>query len=220
MKRNQYTIAIIVILTICLLFIFNCNSQQEEEEVEFVDIFQDKEFKEDFNNNSNNWYIGEDDSFASRIENGSLFFEHKREQGDWHNYNEIEIDQNNDFYIQTTIELIEGNEDGAYGLVWGAKDEKNYYLLLINTAGKYLYGKNVNGRQHIIADWKEAEFINKGNAKNAIAVKRSENIIEILINGEFAYTGEFQPFFGYFMGFVLVGRQMVKVNSLIVTEFY
>lgn len=114
-------------------------------------------FQENFDDNSNNWLISDNKDRSSKINRGHYVLNHKREDGGWYFYKQVDLDFSSDFYIETRLKQTKGPNDAAFGLY--LKDsrfknaEKSYFLITSNHYFKLK--KFINDENIIIKDYKK-----------------------------------------------------------------
>ena len=171
-------------------------------------------FSDQFNNNSNGWYIVNDDKIGFNIKNGKYYLKHKRNLKGWATYDYNYIDTNKDFEIQTKLDKISGENNYGYGLIFG-KQDLNDFRFYISSSGSFKVSKKINNNEEAIKDWTKSTYINTGNQKsNILTVKKIKGFYKFYINGAFVYQTAFQSFFGNDLGFVVYNNQEVAVDYI------
>jgi hypothetical protein len=95
-------------------------------------------FKETFVNNKRKWEVVENESETSEIRDGNYWMKNKT-ISDWNYYKTKSIvKQNQDFILETDIELVEKEDAyGHFGLVWGFDDKvENLNRFTLSADGK------------------------------------------------------------------------------------
>lgn len=88
-----------------------------------------------------------------------------------------------------SLEIIKtkGSLTSGYGIVFGLKDDKNFYSLLINSNGQFTVKKTIKGKSSILVDWTKSSNLKKGlGSANKLGFTYSENtkMFSIYINGK------------------------------------
>jgi len=82
------------------------------------------------------------------------------------------------------IKKISGARGHGYGMVFGALDSQNYYLVCIDGNNSYYVEKKVNGSVTAIKDWTTSSGLRTGfNVLNTIRVTKSGSTYQISFNG-------------------------------------
>lgn len=97
------------------------------------------------------------------------------------------FDIEGDYLIEAKFEKIYGKNDGGYGLIWGAKNNKNFYGFYISGNGGFNYGKVEKDNWVPITKWKSSEFINKYNTGNTISILKKGNSLKFHVNGKLVH---------------------------------
>jgi hypothetical protein len=78
------------------------------------------------------------------------------------------------YAVIATIKKESGSAEGDYGIIFCYKDNSNFYVLLIDTTGRYLIGKNVNGSHtFIISPTVSANLFSGYGVENVVNVYRT-----------------------------------------------
>ena len=175
-------------------------------------------FEESFMTNANRWLEMEQPEAISRVRDGKLQFEHKRDAESWLLWNEIPLDSTRDFAISATIRKLSGVNDHGYGLIWGANDTDSRYQFLVAGDGFYKYEKFVNGEWQEVLPWTPSAHINMGDAANTLAVRKAGDLLFFFLNGQWVGESQFEPFFGKNIGFVLNLNMAVECDDLMIRQ--
>jgi uncharacterized protein (TIGR02145 family) len=173
-----------------------------------------KEYLTDnFENNTNNWYLITNENTTTKIENGKLIFEHKT-SGDYINYTGNKLPLKNDaFSMSMSVKWVDGIENNSYGILWGVNGLNSFYSFGISANGSYSYSINNNGNQSTIVASKNSEFINK-RSTNILSVKSNGAKLEFYINYHKVYESNFENFFGGQIGLRVIGKQTIEYDDL------
>ncbi len=172
--------------------------------------------EEEFQNNAHSWDVSDGPEVYESIKDGRYVFEETRPEGSRLSTITLDIPEDKDFTIETTINKESGVDNYGYGLVWGLKDSKNFYHFLITGNGHYLYGKCVDGTYNESVDWTSSDAINEYNARNKLIVKKSGSSVSIFINDSYVNTFPFESFFGNGIGFVNHHTKKLNIENLFV----
>ena len=101
-------------------------------------------------------------------------------------------DSNHPDEYEIECKKISGSADYGYGIIFGAKDIKNFYYIKIDVNGWFLVNKVVNGKlaSPRIREWQKADpgqLASGYNVVNAIKVIRTGSKYTIYFNGKKAW---------------------------------
>jgi aspartyl protease family protein len=175
-------------------------------------------FRDDFNSNINKWSeLKESDK--ERFFRGGQYYIVNNETGKmtWNTIN-VNIDQKENFIIETSIAL-NWQKDGSAYLVFG-EDRKNmnFHCMQISKKKdhKEIYiGKKIDGEW--IGVWKNAE-INDFGQLNTLIIKKKGNKINYYVNAKLIHTKDFEPHFGNGVGVGCGATQNVSFDYLTVKQ--
>lgn len=112
---------------------------------------------EEFNDNSNNWYLDEYNEAAVAISGGHLVMDVYTEN----TYVYSELMQNNyeSIIIGVDIDIINPAYDGDIGLICGYQDENNFTALEITEDGFYTIWAYSNSQYNALIEWTKSDII-------------------------------------------------------------
>lgn len=175
-------------------------------------------FREDFNNNKNNWKESKSSSKEFFFSNGQYGII-QRDEGrlTWES-KFIELDTNHDFVIEAALTLNWKNGGGGH-LMYGVDESgRNYHSIKIKKekGKKEVYiGTYANGQWNGI--WTDARIEEIGR-QNKIQIVKKGNDLDFYINGKFIYSKPFESFFGKFIGLGCEGVQNTSFDYLQVSQ--
>ncbi|MBC8527787.1 MAG: hypothetical protein H8D22_13205 [Candidatus Cloacimonetes bacterium] len=184
----------------------------------FLNAQENVIFEEYFEDNRNEWVETEDENMMTKIQNGKFIFEHKREESSYYTWNFIDIDQDKDFIIETTMKHLNGLDNFGYGLVWGLKDIDNYFSFEISDNGYYRITKTENSDWEALVDWTEPSYVHTYGGTNKLSIKKSGNQLKFYINDNYVNQTPFKRFFGNAIGYVIWKNQAIEIDNLKITE--
>jgi hypothetical protein len=136
---------------------------------------------EQFVDNSNNWFVGEDEYVETVIEDGKYRI---NTPTDGYNWFKASIAVSNvDVTVDT--EFVEGEAANSdYGVMCRVVDADNHYRFKIASDGVYRIDKQVNGEISAIVDWTSTDALLTGaGVVNTMRVICNENHLILYING-------------------------------------
>lgn len=167
-----------------------------------------------FNNNANNWSIGNTNDRDISIANSLYNFEHKHEEGGWSVNIAKTIDTTRDFEISTTIKKVGGVDNYSYGLQW-AKEEGSSFRFYISGNGYYKISRMVDNKEEVIKKFTTSSYINKGNgATNKLTIKKIGGTNKYYINDNYITETDFESFYGNRIGYIIYSKQKIAVDNL------
>jgi len=160
---------------------------------------------DDFSSNLNKWPLKTDPEkgTAEIVKNQGLILRTNKDLS-LAQWIKIDISQTDDYTIESNLSFIKGLEEVGYGIIWGFKDWDNYQYFFINTLGNFTYGSKVDGILVVKNRWYYTSKINKEKkARNRLQVKKQEDKIFLVINGEIVDTYQAQRLSGKGVGIML-----------------
>lgn len=171
-------------------------------------------FSDQFTDNSNSWFTGSDEKRDFSVKNGKYYLKHKRNEKGWATYDDVPIDTNRDFEIETKIDKISGVTNYGYGLIFGKKGDDDFRFY-ISSSGYYKVARMVNNSEQVIQKWVTTTHVNTGNSKsNTLKVKKESGKYKFYVNGNYVYQMEAESFYGNELGFVVYNNQEIAVDYL------
>ena len=198
----------IIVGLIILFTINNCLGQTVEPNQSKISVQRDSLtsriiFSEDFNNNKNNWTIADDKNVSSRIDSGFYYL-----TAVGHAYGEaqeVKIDTQKDFQIETRIKILSGNPDhkNYYSMLfWGREAMNSYYFTFAKdgfASVELCDSKNQSSCKTIEGSLQKTTL--NPDEFNVYMIKKKEDKYSFYINDTQFYQMPFAPFFGNLIGF-------------------
>ena len=176
-------------------------------------------FEDSFNDNSNNWSERNSGEVYLQVKKGYYTVRLKKcKKKSWFTWKKINLSDEKDFVIETELRKKTGWETSwLFGLVWGAKDQKNCFIFGITHLRKYIFAKKVNGKFHTIIKWTTSNKI-KERSQNKLKIEKISNRIKFYINDEFVNEEKFERFMGKGVGFTVFNCQSFEVDKIVVIQ--
>jgi S1-C subfamily serine protease len=174
-------------------------------------------FNEKFKNNDNKWPLVNDEEkgISELMTNGGLHLKTNKKI-DFAQWIKLEVEQFDDFSIETDIKFAGGNTDGFYGIIYGVKDWDNYHFFCINASGYYNYGIRYEGLNAIFSGNLYSSSILKGKNTNKLKIKKSGKKAYFSVNGEILDNFNYKPIVGKRVGFVIFDAKVnLEITNLI-----
>lgn len=176
-------------------------------------------FRDDFNDNKNDWSLGGGPEREFDIRNGYFHLQHKRESGSWINSTAVDINENEDFSIEARIRKVSGSEYNGYGIVWGRKNSQNMFDFTVSASGSYRIIDWNDGDFEMLSEWTPSDAINKGQgAFNTFRVAKKGSTLYFYINNELLTTTAYRYFYGEYIGFIAYDNQEIAIDYLVATN--
>ena len=189
-----------------LLFLLLCESTLAKQDNVLIN--------EDFSNNKNDWEIFNDKISSTNIQNGIYIVENRT-------VNPTEITKifnltaKENFEIKITTGYIYGRSNDYYGLLFGENDINNGYFFGISKAkNKYVIYRTYNGKKLFIRKPTKCKLLKT----NKLKIKKIDNQVYFLINGEICKTIVIDNFYGKNIGFFVGNKQSVTFDNFIVKK--
>ncbi|MBN1251106.1 MAG: hypothetical protein JXR51_16550 [Bacteroidales bacterium] len=177
-------------------------------------INSDKTFilKEDFNSNSNEWALSNNENVSLLIKDGCYYFESKGEF--YHSLIPFYINQQDNFEIEARYKVVDSEKEFENCIMWGvSEDKKNSYRFGITKSGFYTIYKMAPGVIDYV-DYTQLSNFNKLNY-NKLTIRKINNKLYFFINEELVHSMNFEAFFGDWIG-LLAGKKC----SIVIDYFY
>jgi len=123
---------------------------------------------ERFNDNSNNWWTGNDEIVLCDIIENRYIIEHKRETSDYSVWKTIPVVESKAFSFEASFTFLSGYPKSGFGFLWGQKSnnggEESYagfHYFVISASGKFVirsYNPQTKKAEQI-KDWTDSTFI-------------------------------------------------------------
>jgi len=153
-------------------------------------------FEDYFNDNQNRWGTPDTKMWRLAVEDGKYLINNKSTRSSCRTWNKkIDLKDDIDFTIETSIQKTGGLDNRGYGLLWGLKDNKNQYIFETGGNGYFGVFRVENTIVTPIINWKPFKQINRGNSNNKLTVARYKEKTHFFIND--AYAGQAQGLFLY-----------------------
>lgn len=211
------------LLLICILFccVGTANAQDFNPKTIYEKI-TDLIIWDEFNDNLNEWFVGENNNAPSSIEAGNYFIRLKTENTTWHRWNTVNnlhIDPNRDFVIEMFVSQVMGEDNRAYGIRWGtdsADDINASFCFFISSNGYY---RLQNGTK-VLQDWVVTPSVIQGiDQENKLMIVRKNGITYFFVNYELVHTIKNKWDTGNMIqniGFAIGGQITIAINELVI----
>ena len=173
-------------------------------------------YYEDFSSaqNLSTWQAGNTKSASCNVISGNLEIWSTSETSAAATTVSIDIDQSQDFEIETRVKFMYGVDKNAIYLIFG-KDPEAWNRLSIGFSDnqQYIIIKSVGNKFENITPWTESKLVYKNNY-NILTVRKVANKYYFFINQNLVYTNTYIPLLGNKTGFQVPQKTRAKVDWL------
>ncbi|MEN8250486.1 MAG: hypothetical protein ABFS32_16245 [Bacteroidota bacterium] len=171
-------------------------------------------FFDEFNDNSYNWPIKEYEKKASySMENGYYYIECFQKRKASMALHIIEIDENENFEIEASIQKESTAKRNEYGIILGFSDIENFYGFVINDKGEFRFFETRDGERESIFPWTESEYIRRGiGTSNKLMIIKEGEDLKLYANDSILTVTPFQSFYGNLSGLYVQRKQRIAVD--------
>jgi OmpA-OmpF porin, OOP family len=172
---------------------------------------------EDFSANHYSWKEEDKEGISTKISKGKFSLESTNDKSQWTFINTDLQPNEENFEIETSIELLDGPDNFGYGIVFGMyKDWSDYKCFYISSNGYYRLTHFYDNKSHTIIDWKKTDLVKKRGA-NGMKIRRNYNCIEFLLNDVVAFSHCEFKWHGSKFGYIVSAKQKISVDYLKIT---
>jgi len=169
-----------------------------------------------FEDNRHSWRASDHPSAPALIRNGHYIL--GSTAGGWR-YATIDVDlpERSDFDISCTVTKLRGTDQFFFGLLWGFRDQNNFYNFAITGDGRAAVTSKVSG---IFSNYNEPDLpcsaVHLSNATNALRVVKRGARMRFFLNGIEVHSMDWQSNFGFApkLGFLAYGELLLAFDDL------
>ena len=184
-KRRKRIIFIVIISIITVVFVYFYFKNHIKGKVNYKESYKDSlVFDENFNDNSNNWIIYEEETKNSEIKDGQYIFQVKDNKKCKYSMISKRIKANSQ--IKLTSIWISG-EDGFYGLKL-EETKKDFYVFEINADRRACIVKQINGKNKIRYFDLDINYFDDGKTSVEQTIILKDKLIEYYVNDELIHV--------------------------------
>ncbi|NVO10438.1 MAG: caspase family protein [Bacteroidales bacterium] len=203
-----------IISIIALLFTHQSFSQnnyndysQREKEVVFLD---------NFDNNNNRWWLGDNTEALSTIENGYLTLEWRGKTPIWYSLNGIIFDFTRDFEIETLVKQTGGAKGNLFGLIFNKSDKGECGFIVNCNSESVVYQDKINETRRFIKDG--GEFVPNisvvYNEFTKLTIRRTGDEFSFFVNEVLLKLGTITDFNSNRIGFQIWYNSRICIDYL------
>ena len=132
---------------------------------------------------------------------------------------EYQIDESQDYSIETVVEQVDANDTKAYGIMVGATGWDDALFFIITGNQYYKVYRKVNGLIIYETEWEKCGRINFGDSANSLKVWKHGQKLLFAINGKVFHTMDAFRLSGSYHGFYVGGKGEFGLDNFIIKEF-
>ena len=156
---------------------------------------------DDFRDNRNRWPVVSDTHRRFDVSEGRYTLSSATADG-YTSSLPIEIDEGSDFQIRCRVTKRSGVSNFFFGLIWGKRDEENFFHFAITGQGNVAVARKRDGR---FFDYIDPALINRhvrrDDSTNLLVLRKEGPQIRFYVNGYQVHDMPAEPFFANGVGF-------------------
>ena len=169
-------------------------------------------FKDEFNDNANEWWTGTNEQSSMKIENGKyVITTFIKDEGRLVRL-PVFWDKQKDFSLEVTIVQKSGSDDHGFGLLWGDLDGK-YHEFTITTNGYYKIRSPETAKK--INEWVPYKKINPMGSENVLRIEQRKSNWYFYINDDQVAVIDPLPLYGSKIGIITHTNMVMEVDHFI-----
>lgn len=187
-------------------FAYNDYSSREKELV----------FLDNFDNNNNRWWIGDNAQAYGAVERGNYILEWRDKLPIWYSLNGIIFDITKDFEIEASIKQTSGANGNLFGLIFDKSDNWEYGFVVNGRSESVIFQDKKNEDRRFIKEGGEVipEIRITYNEYNKLTIRKIGGVIYFFVNDVFLKSGECQSFVSNRMGFEIWYNSRIYIDYL------
>lgn len=174
-------------------------------------------FKDDFDDNKNNWAIKNNDTQVLEIKNGKYYYENKGTGGLW-TYKNMFIDPSKDFSIETTLTQTSGDDNSGFGLVIGLDNGDNYCVFNITSTKFFKVYEYQDTKNTELSPWTKSDVIKPMNEPNKLTIRKTGSNMFFYVNDVEVFKTSSPPLKGSQYGIIIQNIKTVLIDNFIVKQ--
>ncbi|MEM6299357.1 MAG: PKD domain-containing protein, partial [Bacteroidota bacterium] len=138
-------------------------------------------FQDNFSNNQNEWFEGENSSYKFELRNGAYYCESKNNQV-WFIFRDVELNLSLNYDIEMEFRLLSGGENFGHGLRWGYEDVNNNFFFSLIPGQQFSTGTQSRGSYSFWQSWTSNSAV-RDRAWNKLTVRKYDRNYYFFVNG-------------------------------------
>ncbi len=168
-----------------------------------------------FDSDSGTW-TKEIDTGRFWVENGYYYIESVKD--DRANINiPTKLDTSKSFEIETQLQFLSGDDRKSLDLIWGYKDDDNFYEFSTSGNSYYRIAEFREGRFYIHKRWTKTNIVKQGGL-NKLTVRNVGDQNYFFINEELVYQEFAEPGHGTGVGFSVYNNSKIRADYISISQ--
>jgi len=170
-------------------------------------------FKDEFNDNANEWWTGTNEQSSMKIENGKyVITTFIKDEGRLVRL-PVYWEKEKDFSLEATIVQKSGSDDHGFGLLWGDNSDGKYHEFTITTNGYYKIRSPETAKK--INEWVAYKKINPLGSENVLRIEQRKSKWYFYINDDQVAAIDPLPLYGSKIGIITHTNMVMEVDHFI-----
>ncbi len=169
-------------------------------------------YDENFDDNSNNWDVSDNDDAGSELTNGYYFIKDKTTT-DYRFWTQFAIDKSSDFIVECKLRQVYGDSDEGYGIFVVSDGVNNNYNFEVKSDGHFRVSKQIGGTYDNY-NWILNSNIKAKGEYNILKIKKSNGYLYYYVNDKMLTAQKYSGSLGNDFGFVLRSKMKIQIDYL------
>jgi len=199
-----------------ILLVFTLQSFSQNNYFDYSPREKEVVFLDNFDNNNNRWWLGDNTEALSSIEKGYLTLEWRGKSPIWYSLNGIIFDLTRDFEIETSIKQTIGNKGNLFGLIFNKSDKGECGFIVNCNSESVAYQDKINEERRFIKDG--GEFVPNisvvYNEFNRLTIRKVQDQLSLYVNEVLLKSGSISDFNSNRIGFQIWYNSRICVDYL------
>ncbi|RPH33315.1 MAG: caspase family protein [Bacteroidales bacterium] len=203
-----------LILFISILFTFPVFSQGLY--ADFTPKEKNLVFLDNFDNNANRWWLGDNSEAYGAVEKGNYILEWRGKLPIWYSLAGVNFDFSKDFEIEASIKQTNGADGNLFGLIFDKSDNGEYGFIVNGRSESVVYQDIKNENRRFIKDGGEVipDIKVTYNEYNKLTIRKIGGDIYFFVNEVFLKSGESNGFVSNKIGFEIWYNSRIYIDYL------
>ena len=202
--------------TLVLFFFISYSGSAQEKYSDFTDRQKEKIFLDDFSNNNNGWWTGDNPYALGEVTNGYYILEWRGDLPIWNSYREIKFDLSRDFEIEADIRQVTESTDLLFGLIFNRSSAGEYGFVVNRQNASVIFQDKTNEDRRFIKSGPDNSILIKVERDkfNKFTIRKVKNEFFFFINELFIKSAYASDLNSNIIGFQLWYKQKIMVDNL------
>ncbi len=205
----RYLISFFCILASCQVFSQGLYADFTPKEKNLV-------FFDNFDNNVNRWWLGDNSEAYGAVEKGNYILEWRGNLPIWYSLNGIIFDFTKDFEIETSIKQTSGADGNLFGLIFDKSDNGEYGFIVNGKSESVVYRDIKDENRRFIKDGGEVirDIKVTYNEYSKLTIRKIGGEIYFFVNEVFLKSGPSNNFISNKIGFEIWYNSRIYIDYL------